>query len=54
MFFNEQSPESLNKAIEEFESMTFDTDIIRKHVEKFDTKIFQEKLVKFIEEKLDS
>lgn len=52
IFFNEQTPESLQKAIDEFESIAFDATEIRKHAEQFDKKIFQEKLVKFIEEKL--
>ena len=52
IFFSEQTPESLNAAIKIFESIPFDADAIRKHAEKFDTKIFQEKIVRFIEEKM--
>ena len=54
VFFEEQTLESLQKAIDRFESMTFDSKTIRKNAERFDKKIFQEKLVKFIGEKLDS
>lgn len=54
IFFHDQTPDSLNKAIDQFESMTFDANTIRKNAELFDKKIFQEKFVKFIEEKLDS
>lgn len=53
IFFGEQTPESLQKAIDQFESMTFDAKDIRKHAEQFDSKIFKEKLVSFIEEKLN-
>jgi len=42
----------LQKAIDRFETMTFDTKTIRKHAEQFDTKIFEKKLVEFIEKKL--
>lgn len=52
IFFDEQTPESLQKAIDIFESMTFNPTTIRKHAERFDMKIFQEKLVNFIEGKL--
>ncbi len=52
IFFDQQTPESLNKAIESFETMTFDSRVIRKHAKQFDKKIFQKKLIKFIEEKL--
>jgi len=54
LFFKKQSPKSLQKAIDLFETMTFDAKIIRKHAERFDKKIFREKLLWFIEERLDS
>lgn len=54
IFFDEHTPKSLNKAIETFESMTFDRATIRTHAEQFDVKIFQKKLVGFIEEKIGS
>jgi len=52
VFFDKQSSESLQKAIDLFETMTFDAKAIRIHAEQFDKRIFKEKLVSFIEEKL--
>jgi len=54
VFFETQTYQSLQKAIDQFESMTFDAFTIRKHAEKFDKKIFKNELLWFIEEKLDS
>lgn len=54
IFFEIQTSESLNKAIDRFESMTFDVNTIRKNAELFDKKIFQEKFIKYIEERLSS
>lgn len=54
IFFDQQTVDSLKKAIDQFETMTFDASTIRKHAEQFDSEIFKEKLVKFIEKKLDS
>lgn len=51
IFFEEQTPESLQKAIDLFETMTFDSEAIRKHAEQFDKKIFQKELIEFIQEK---
>lgn len=53
IFFEDQTQESLNKAIDTFESMTFDATTIQAHAEQFDSKIFKENIVRFIEEKLD-
>ena len=53
IFFDKQSVESLNKTIENFEEINFDFKEIRKHAEKFDKKIFKEKLLKFINKKLE-
>lgn len=52
LFFKEQTPKSLNTAINQFESMKFDTKAIRKNAEKFDKTIFQNELREFIDEKL--
>jgi len=52
IFFDEQTPKSLQKAIDRFESMTFSAETIRKNAQRFDKKIFQENLVKFIEKNL--
>ena len=51
IFFEEQTPESLNKALEKFENIKFDYKKIRKRSEEFSKEIFKEKLLKFIEEK---
>lgn len=53
IFFQEQNSLSLQKAIDQFESMTFDAKNIREHAEKFDKKIFQEKLLCFIKKKMN-
>ncbi len=51
VFFNEQSLESLNKSIDNFENLDFDYKMIRKHAEKFDTNIFKKNIIDFIENK---
>lgn len=51
IFFDQQTVDSLNKAIDQFETMTFDPLTIRKHAEQFDSEIFKENLVNFIEKK---
>lgn len=48
VFFYEQSGECLNKAIDRFNEMKFDKNIIRKHAEKFDESIFKFKIEQFI------
>lgn len=50
IFFNEQNPSSLSKAIQEFEKQTFNHKHIRKHAENFSETVFTEKLLKYIEE----
>jgi len=54
IFFDKQSPESLQKTIDQFESMSFDAKSIRAHAEKFDKNVFKKQLLNFIDEKLDS
>lgn len=49
IFFDQQTPESLQKAIGAFESMTFNSEAIRKHAEQFDSKIFKKKLIEFVQ-----
>lgn len=49
IFFDQQTPESLQKAIDAFESMTFNSEAIRKHAEQFDSKIFKKKLIEFVQ-----
>ncbi len=53
IFFEEQTVASLNATIEKFETLTFDSQVIRNHAEKFDKKVFKEKLLQFIDEKLE-
>lgn len=52
IFFENQSVRSLNNAIDEFENMTFDSEIIREHALTFDKRIFQEKIFEYIKNKL--
>ena len=52
VFFGEQTVESLNKAIERFEKLSFDYDKIKKHSEKFDKKYFKQNILEFIEKKI--
>jgi hypothetical protein len=52
VFFQEQTVESLNEAIERFETMEFDYKRIREHAYNFDVRVFKDKLVKCIESKL--
>ncbi len=52
VFFEEQSVESLNKAIEQFEKTSFDYKDIRKHSEGFNKTIFKENLLNFIKKSL--
>jgi glycosyltransferase involved in cell wall biosynthesis len=52
IFFEEQSVDSLNKAISKFEEISFDAKDIRKHAEKFDKKVFKEKILAFVSGKL--
>jgi len=48
LFFGEQTTESLEKGIIEFERMKWDSGLIRNHAEKFDRKLFIKKLRDFI------
>jgi len=50
-FFYEQTPEALSKAIEEFDEISYDPAVIRRHAERFDKRVFKEWLSAFIEEK---
>ncbi|MDQ1343776.1 MAG: hypothetical protein QG650_496 [Patescibacteria group bacterium] len=49
LFFAEQTVESLNAAIEDFESRRWSSYDIRRYASKFDKKIFQQKLLEHIE-----
>ncbi len=52
VFFEEQSIDSLNKTIEDFEGKVFDYKAIRKHAMNFDKKVFEKNLLSFIEKRL--
>ena len=53
LFFPEQTAESLIQAVERFEQMQFDPQVIRAHALTFDTAVFQQKIHAFVQEKLD-
>jgi len=52
MFFKEQTVESLNETIDKFETMSFDSEKIRKHAEKFNKEVFKKKLLEFVKSKI--
>lgn len=49
MFFNEQSVDSVAGAIEEFESRTWNRQLMRRHAEKFDNQVFSERVSNFLQ-----
>jgi len=51
IFFNEQTPQSLNTAINSFEAREseFLPELIRKHAEQFDKEIFKDKIQSFVD-----
>lgn len=51
IFFEEQSPGSLIKSIEEFENLKIRPENCRRQAQAFDLKIFKRKFKKFVEEK---
>jgi len=53
LFFKEQTANSLNSAIEKFETLNFDAKKIREHALSFDKQIFIKKMRKFVEEKIE-
>lgn len=52
VFFEEQTIASLNKSINDFEKMEFDSKSIREHAMKFDKKEFKKNLIDFINSKI--
>jgi glycosyltransferase involved in cell wall biosynthesis len=52
IFFDEQTPESLATAIQQFESMTFDEEFGRRHAQRFDRETFRQRLHDTIEKLL--
>jgi len=51
IFFNEQTENSLQKAIEEFGKLKLNTKEIKKHAKKFEEKEFQNKILTYIDKK---
>lgn len=51
LFFKEQTKESLIDAIEKFETLKFDKEIIRSHAENFSKEEFKIKFYNFVEQK---
>lgn len=49
LFFDDQTVESLKKAVLKCETKQFDPKFIREHAEKFDIEIFKEKMLNYIE-----
>lgn len=52
IFFDEPSVESLANAIEEFESLTFEIDLLKQHAAGFNSKRFRNEITSFISLKL--
>lgn len=51
-FFNEQTIDALNEAVQRFETMSFDYDAIAKHAQKFSAQRFRNEIKAFIEHKI--
>ena len=53
--FNEQKPESIINAVNEFEKRIdyFDVQFIRKHAEKFNRKNYEDNMKQFVIDKLE-
>ncbi|MEW5945532.1 MAG: glycosyltransferase [bacterium] len=52
VFFDEQTPESLMRAVEAADGVRFDPERIRAHALGFDVAVFKEKIGNFVEEKM--
>lgn len=53
IFFENQNYKELIEAINKFNSMKFDKNVIREHALKFDEKVFQEKISNYVNEKYE-
>ena len=53
IFFENQTSNSLNKAIKEFENLSFNPKEIRNHALRFDSKVFKENILNFVNKKLE-
>jgi glycosyltransferase involved in cell wall biosynthesis len=51
VLFHEQTVESLQAAIERFQTWQFDPQVVRRSAENFDEAVFREKLLAYIAEK---
>jgi len=51
VFFNEQTEDSLIKAVEKFEELTFNSNFIRQNSERFDDEVFIQRAKNFVLEK---
>lgn len=51
-FFNEQTPESLQKVLQSFDDSAFDRHKIRAHAEKFDEQVFIKNIKNFVSDNL--
>ncbi|MBN1317381.1 MAG: glycosyltransferase [Anaerolineales bacterium] len=49
LFFRELSTESLAATIEQFETLDFDSDAIRRHAQQFDRTVFEARMAAFVE-----
>jgi len=49
VFFDEQTPESLRKAVSKFESLSFDSQRLREQAVQFDKKVFKHKIKQAVE-----
>lgn len=49
IFFSSQTPLSLSEAIEKFENMEWNRELIREHAEGFSKEVFQKTILKYIE-----
>jgi glycosyltransferase involved in cell wall biosynthesis len=49
VFFNEQTPESLEDAILAFEQLEWDPAVLREHAETYSTSVFRERLLAFLD-----
>ncbi len=51
LFFPHQTPDSLAQAIDRFDTMEFDADLLRQDSRRFASEIFEKKIRKFVREK---
>ncbi|EKE20220.1 MAG: hypothetical protein ACD_8C00038G0006 [uncultured bacterium] len=54
VFFDEQTPSAVAKAVQKFQKLSFESEYIRSKVLKFDREIFKQKMKEFIEEAVKS